>query len=1229
MQMSISPTSRDVVLAARRGLFIIDLHAPYEMPRFLPQGGTWDVADVQWNPHRSHAKYIVSTSSEKLLIWDLLLVGKTSIEHILHSHYRAITDINWHTSEPDLVVSTGIDSWLWCWDLRDLRNRHKPVFGMSAFNGAGTQVKWNRQDPHVLASSHGSEVLIWDRRKGSVPLTTIQAHDAKIYGIDWSHHERNTIVTCSLDKTIKVWDFDTACPVKGDCHPKITVNTKYPIWRARNLPFGHGVLSLPQRGETALELYADDNPGAPIHTFEGHTDVVKEFVWRRGEEEGAEFQLITWSKDRTLRFWPITPDIMQKAGYTGDGPKFTKPRGEEDISYRNPPIGSDPCPALSAPVGHRSILAEVRAPLPPRHHINRHDHSSGTYERHERENSARVTMPSSTVSSIPIHIRAAGGTMTRGNLGGRSARMDTLTWLSSVKVEKRRESFSDPRGAARSGDKSRNGSQDRTTSRAELLGGSRLGLEQGARENSQTRAEEISTSQSLQDEITTVLTKLAPHKIRLEKHDLTKRRTCTLGLHGPWGESSSVFIRVTFTFPRAYPQSPPPEGTPSVDLERNPLISIKSRAFILRRLRDIREKQRPCLEACLRFLLFGEGTENVGVPPSMDSESEDEGTKGVRRGRDLTVSLVRNSKNLAEPRTSQGVFGPNGELVCFFRAPPRIVRSAARDVSASPSVASHMNDSMPHLARQSGTVVDAMQRLAAAASDRVAPPVPGGSEKAENVLRMMTNLLTFSQPRSRHPQERSKTVDSGRGSFSLVSTRLSTVYIKDASHITEVDRGVAAEYIFCGASPVEMCKHNADVAQKHGRFDHQRSFKLLQMLLESKGGCDSDPKAPLRYLVASPLAERMLSDLYRQFSQDKDIQLLTSVAAISLQAYLLSRQCTTSAPAKVVKLSPALSTISKKPSGDYFTVRRLAESRSNTLSSGSGPRQPSSPATPPGLMYSASSSSKGSWSSLFANAGRSVFTALPDSPHESTPGGTQSSAATGAHSIPVPVVGNRLGQENLRRKVVRHGSPANHSSSNSKSWNDGPLSISRSTSSIPSVGRIRRPTFSQVLKPKFPPVKKNLVFKSESENRADTSLMFTPKILTQLLCHILVYSETLFRWGLLQKRAELISSIGQEHSIMRNIVEQKDLELDMRRVCPRCGMDDPHGSRGHCPHCDSRATSPCCSICRLPVKGLSFNCLKCCHLVHIPCRAKQRFTTCPAGCGCVCVAVNQDFEPNT
>ena len=60
------------------------------------------------------------------LIWNLLLVGKTSIEFILQSHYRAITDINWHTFDPNIVCSTGIDSWIWAWDIRQPQ---KPAFG--------------------------------------------------------------------------------------------------------------------------------------------------------------------------------------------------------------------------------------------------------------------------------------------------------------------------------------------------------------------------------------------------------------------------------------------------------------------------------------------------------------------------------------------------------------------------------------------------------------------------------------------------------------------------------------------------------------------------------------------------------------------------------------------------------------------------------------------------------------------------------------------------------------------------------------------------------------------------------------------------------------------------------------------------------------------------------------------------------------------------------------------
>ena len=118
-----------------------------------------------------------------------------------------------------------------------------------------------------------------------------------------------------------------------------------------------------------------------------------------------------------------------------------------------------------------------------------------------------------------------------------------------------------------------------------------------------------------------------------------------------------MFMRITFTFPRDYPQATHPGGTPGVDLERNPLISVGDREFILKRLRAIRERKRPCLEACLRFLLYAEEG-HIGDDPG--SSSEDDEHSSTKKPKDFTISLMRNIKNLAEPRTSQGTFGPNG-----------------------------------------------------------------------------------------------------------------------------------------------------------------------------------------------------------------------------------------------------------------------------------------------------------------------------------------------------------------------------------------------------------------------------------------------------------------------------------------------------------------------------------------------------------------------------------------
>ena len=123
----------------------------------------------------------------------------------------------------------------------------------------------------------------------------------------------------------------------------------------------------------------------------------------------------------------------------------------------------------------------------------------------------------------------------------------------------------------------------------------------------------------------------------------------------------NVFIRVTFNFPKDYPHAKHPRGTPSVEIERSPYISIKRQAYMRKRLKEIRELQRPCLEACLRFLLFADGGRK-GPGPTLDygSDSDEDGAHQIDKG--ASASTIPIHFNFVEPRSSQGVFGLNGTL---------------------------------------------------------------------------------------------------------------------------------------------------------------------------------------------------------------------------------------------------------------------------------------------------------------------------------------------------------------------------------------------------------------------------------------------------------------------------------------------------------------------------------------------------------------------------------------
>lgn len=312
---------------SRRGLYVVDLDDPFKPPRWLHHLTSWEVADVQWSPHASKPAWVISTSNQKATVWNLARKADNAIEHVLHGHTRAITDINFHPNHPDLLATCSVDTFVLGWDTRQPK---RPFYSVADWRAGASQVKWNFQNPNILSSSHDHYFYVWDLRNNIKPLHKIDAHHRKINSVDFSRTHENKIVSSSNDGTVKFWDLSEDLTTA-----KSVIHTGFPVWRARHLPFGHGCAIMPLRGGSNAiyltnhsELEGESNLDA-CQVFKGHSDRVTDFLWRKRYSSNGiddrEYQLVTWSKDCDLRLWSLDNELYDKLDFHRGGAMDLEP----------------------------------------------------------------------------------------------------------------------------------------------------------------------------------------------------------------------------------------------------------------------------------------------------------------------------------------------------------------------------------------------------------------------------------------------------------------------------------------------------------------------------------------------------------------------------------------------------------------------------------------------------------------------------------------------------------------------------------------------------------------------------------------------------------------------------------------------------------------------------------------------------------------------------------------
>lgn len=768
-------------------MFVVDLDNPFNPPRWLHHLTSWEVADVQWSPHASRPSWVISTSNQKAMLWNLALPSSSAIEHVIHGHTRAITDINFHSQHPEILATSSIDSYIHCWDMRDPK---KPYQSFAEFFSGANQVKWNRHDQHVIASAHDSRVFIWDVRKNSIPVAVIKAHSLKVNGIDFSRTEANKIMSCSNDGTVKLWDF-----AKDIDNPVFSIETDFPVGRARFTPFGTGAVIMPSRGgRNTLSLVDIKDKTGTIqleskYDFSAHTEPVREFVWRSKGScpnglEDRDFQLVTWAKDKDVRLWPLAEETLERINYKKGQPllmPLTR-KGAAYVSYHSEPSEDKAAKLQMKPLrgSYGSSPGTLRNPM---HY------------------------PSAISRSKPgAAFMTRAGNRTSSDAPEKSNLNPHLQWISGVRIGQ--SAFTTPfdqSGAA-------------------------------------VVQPSIDTPANLAEEVSLVGHRFP--RINFERIAMPKKEV-RISLNGsPRGfENDIIFLRVDIKFPFDYPFH-----APTFTIEENYKLTSENIQEIQLELSVFAERLAShgiyCLEPCLRLLLG----EHVSIRDYLnenksDSELDLSNTSEEEINFDNDIAYSSSSSDAEEiadttqlsapsardstpmPKGCGAYWSKGGFLVCFFTKKEKPKPNS--NILFSDRTLTGMRLKLTPASQVLNDNND---------SDDDSYFYSGSDETMEN-----NGLSVWMAP----GQLRMKPRHIGHGPLSATNRSQGThqsgdahpknvVRILDFRHLIPARRELAAEYEILGLYPKELCRHNSQVADKHGCTEVADCWRLIEMILTTQ-----------------------------------------------------------------------------------------------------------------------------------------------------------------------------------------------------------------------------------------------------------------------------------------------------------------------------------------------------------------------------------------------------------
>ncbi|TPX60812.1 hypothetical protein PhCBS80983_g01560 [Powellomyces hirtus] len=177
----------------------------------VPRFPILEIDSLAWNPHiKSH---LVSADYEGIVnLWDS---GTGAPISSFNEHEKRVWSVDWSSVDPTRFASGSDDAKgkIWSVNQKDaVATIHSTVNLCS--------VKWNpTHQHHVAFGSADHHIHYYDTRNLSAPLHIFQGHKKAVSYVRFA--DRNTLISCSTDSTLRMWDVDASI----SCDKSVCVRT--------------------------------------------------------------------------------------------------------------------------------------------------------------------------------------------------------------------------------------------------------------------------------------------------------------------------------------------------------------------------------------------------------------------------------------------------------------------------------------------------------------------------------------------------------------------------------------------------------------------------------------------------------------------------------------------------------------------------------------------------------------------------------------------------------------------------------------------------------------------------------------------------------------------------------------------------------------------------------------------------------------------------------------------